>query len=70
MLKDTRLLGVGHRSSAASCHVAVEGHLKSVAVGRVVKETTKEPSTRTCLHHIPVERCVGLDEHTQENNYS
>lgn len=69
MLKDTRLLGIGHRSGAASCHVAVEGHLQSVAVGRVIKETAKEPSTGTGLHYVPVEGCVGLEEYTKKQRH-
>lgn len=61
-MKDTRLFSVGHRSRAASGHVAVEGHLQSVAVGRVVEETTEETSTGTGLHHVAVEGSVGLEE--------
>lgn len=64
-LKDTRLLGVGYRSSAASCHVAVEGHLQRVTVGCVIEEAAKEPSASTGLHHIPVEGRVGLEGCTE-----
>ena len=66
MLKDTCLLSVGDRRVAASRHVAVEGHLQSVAVGRIVKETTKETSTGTGLHHISVEGRVGLRGHSRK----
>lgn len=67
--KDTCLLSVGHRCGATSCHVAVEGHLQSVAVGRVIEETTEEPSTRTGLHHVPVEGCVGLEKQQKKQLY-
>lgn len=70
MSKDTCLLSVGHRCGAASCHVAVEGHLQSVAVGRVIKETTEEPSTGTGLHHVPIEGRVGLEEYTKKTTIS
>lgn len=74
VLKDTRLLGVGHWRRAARRHVAVEGHLQSVAVGRVVQQATQETPARPCLHHVSVEGRVGLswwdgggqhDKHTQ-----
>lgn len=67
-LKDTRLLGVGYRCGAASCHVAVEGHLQSVAVGCVIEKAAEEASACACLHHVPVEGRVGLwgdTKHTQ-----
>lgn len=60
VLKDTRLLGVGYRRGAASCHVAVEGHLQSVAVGCVIEKAAEEASACACLHHVPVEGRVGL----------
>lgn len=62
VLKDTRLLGVGYRCGAASCHVAVEGHLQSVAIGCVIEKAAEEASPCACLHHVPVEGRVGLWE--------
>lgn len=64
-MKDTCLLGVGYRSRAASCHVAVKGHLESVAVGCVVEKAAEEPSTSPSLHHVPVEGCVRLNGDTK-----
>lgn len=60
VLKDTRLLGVGHRRRAARRHVAVEGHLQRVAVGRVVQQAAQETPARPSLHHVSVEGRVGL----------
>lgn len=65
-VKDTCLLSVGNRSSAASCHVAVEGHLESVAVGRVVEKTAKETPTGTGLHHVTVKGSVGLEKQMEK----
>lgn len=62
-MKDTCFLCVGHRSGAARCHVAVEGHLQGVAVGRVVEEATEEPPAGAGLHHVPVEGRAGLRGH-------
>lgn len=66
-VKDTGLLSVGNRSSAASSHVAVEGHLESVAVGRVVEKTAKETPTGTGLHHVTVKGSVGLEKQMEKN---
>lgn len=68
-MKDTRLLSVRHRNGAAGRHVAVEGHLQSVAVGRVIEETTEEPSTGTGLHHVPVKGGVGLKGGTKKTTH-
>lgn len=58
MIKDTHLLRVWHGGGAASCHVAIEGHLKSVAVGSIIQKTAKEAPTGTGLHLVPVKRSV------------
>lgn len=68
-MKDTCLLSVGNRSGAASCHVAVEGHLESVAVGRVVEKTAKETPTGTGLHHVTVKGSVGLEKQMEKNRF-
>lgn len=62
-MKDTCFLCVGHRSCAADCHVAVEGHLQGVAIGSVVEEATEESPASAGLHHVPVEGRVGLQGH-------
>lgn len=62
-VKDTRLLRVGHRSCAADCHVAVEGHLQRVAIGSVIQEATQEAPASPGLHHVPVEGRAGLQGH-------
>lgn len=67
MLKDTRLLSVGHWCRAARRHVAVERHLQGVAVGRVVQQAAQETPARPSLHHVSVERCVGLPRGTRTN---
>lgn len=68
-MKDTGLLSVRYGRVAASCHVAVERHLQSVAVGRVIKETAEETSASASLHHIPVKGCVRLKK-TERRNIS
>lgn len=65
-MKDTRLLRVRHRGGAASCHVAVEGHLEGVAIGSVIKETTEETSTSTSFHHVTIKRSVGLEKYIKK----
>lgn len=60
LFKDTCLLCVGHWRRAARRHVAVEGHLQSVAVGRVVQQAAQETPARPSLHHVSVEGGVGL----------
>lgn len=72
VVKDTRLFGVGHWRGAARRHVAVEGHLQGVAVGRVVQQATQETSARPGLHHVPVEGRVGLQKtgHTHRHTWS
>lgn len=53
-MKDTNLLRVWNSSGADRRHVAVEGHLQSVAVGSIIKKTTEEAPTGTGLHLVPV----------------
>ena len=52
--KDTGVLGVGNGRRAPRCHVAVEGHLQGVAVGRVVQQATQEAPPSASLHHVTV----------------
>lgn len=69
VVKDTRLFGVGHGRGAARRHVAVEGHLQSVAVGRVVQQAAQEAPARPGLHHVPVEGRVGLQGGENDGAY-